>query len=153
MSELDELIAHLETQKTTPTVDRLLSKVKEQDREIERLLSYVDGNDKDAELDCQRRHRKWALERLKSALYNLFVIVPRMKKAEAELEECHGRLMAYRDSTTELIASEQTLKAEREKLIGALGKISIECSKWPNLGCSAPVCDIIRAVSAEKEKV
>ena len=39
---------------------------------------------------------------------------------QAEIEECRGRLLAYRDSTTELIASEQTLKAEREKLIGAL---------------------------------
>ena len=37
MSEIEELIAYLETQETTPTVDRLISKVKEQDREIERL--------------------------------------------------------------------------------------------------------------------
>jgi len=40
MSEIDELIAHLETQKTTPTVDRLISRVTEQDREIERLRKW-----------------------------------------------------------------------------------------------------------------
>ena len=44
-------------------------------------------------------------------------------------------------------------KAEREKWIGTLAEILIECSKWPNLGCSVPISDIVRIALAEvKEK-
>ena len=97
----------------------LISKVKEQDREIERLREELDMTayaldhaPEVAEVDYQRRHQKWAIERMRihafgerywSAVAGDFV--HRAEKAEAELAECHGRLMAYRDSTTELIAS------------------------------------------------
>ena len=46
MSEIEELIAHLETQKTTPTVDRLISKVKEQGQTIERLKLIIESDRK-----------------------------------------------------------------------------------------------------------
>ena len=43
--------------------DKFISKVKEQDREIERLRLRLDGwVDLSSILDYQRRHRKWALE-------------------------------------------------------------------------------------------
>lgn len=116
----------------------LRSKVKEQDREIDRL----------------REKGMW--EAYDRAYKRGFVSKDRADKAEArvkELEELLGEETYAERAAVRHYKRVAEQDREIEKLIGALGKISIECSKWPNLGCSAPVCDIIRAVSAEKEKV
>ena len=103
----------------------------EQDREIERLQRVF----KDVCVEAGERQEK-------------------LEKAEAELEECHGRLMAYRDSTTELIASEQTLKAEREKLIGAAqALIDYVHNKYPGEELRCPYMKALEAALVEvKEK-
>jgi len=95
MSEIEELIAHLETQETTPTVDRLIRKIKEQDREIERLnidLTQMNLDSMEEEL------------RLKAELAKVRIV----------LEHRDGCYNAAEDRVTELKARVKEL----EELLG-----------------------------------
>jgi len=84
-------------------VPRLLSKVKEQDRKIQRLRDgWGRWNKQNKETDYQRRHRKWALEEARALrkIANNYLKrndTLRAEKAEAQLKDAEHRWQCERE--------------------------------------------------------
>ena len=106
MSEIEELIAHLETQKTTPTVDRLISKVKEQEQEIEacqkqeraNLIGFNVCSSERFGLQAKVAEQDREMERLREEADTTFVdaaheAIARADKAEARIQELEQELL------------------------------------------------------------
>ena len=80
LEEVDDLQHYMEA------TSRLSTKVAEQDREIEWLRSYIDGNDKDAEIDELETRAEKAEAELKDTEYRWQCERERVMKARAEIE-------------------------------------------------------------------
>jgi len=142
MSEIEELIAHLETQKTTPTVDRLIAKVKEQDREIKELqlgkeaaerLNRMNVKVADRETDRAEKaeDRIWELKEMVALL--LLMI-----EHETNLPDGAANGVVTNDKSDEGIVRARQIMDEAFQLLrnptgGELGKIKTRHTETQNL--------------------